>query len=141
LALLGSLGVIFELCSVLGGTLGSLLEPFGCTFRVKKQTGAPKVPQEAPPPKFPHPFGPLWEVIFHIFIYFVVQKVVLKHVPFFLRFWGRPERFKGWAHMQSVRAGSIQTHFSDFVLFLKNGRQQTSFWVNFGSHFRPKPQF
>ena len=32
-------------------TFGHLSDYFGCTFRVKKQTGALKVPQEAPPRK------------------------------------------------------------------------------------------
>ncbi len=56
--------------------------------------------------------------------------MVLKYVPFFLRFLGRPERSTGWAHMQSVHAGAVQTHFSDFALFLKNSFQKTSVWVH-----------
>ena len=50
------------------GTLGSLLEHFGCTFRIKKQIGAPKVPKGAPPPFRGHPFGYLFEAIFLFFL-------------------------------------------------------------------------
>ena len=46
------------------GILGTLFEvifaPSGRIFGVQKWDGAPKVPQEAPPPKFPHPFGHLF---------------------------------------------------------------------------------
>ena len=65
----GALGTTF---GINFATLGSLLEHFGCTFRVKKQTGAPKVPQEAPPRKSPHPFGHLWEVSFCTFRCFLI---------------------------------------------------------------------
>ena len=43
--------------------------------------------------------------------------------------------------MQSVRAGAVQTHFSIFTPFLKTGSPQTSFWLHFGSNFRPKSEF
>ena len=62
-------------------------------------------------------------------------------MSFVLRFWGRPERSKGWAHMQSVRAGAVQTNFSIFTLFLKKSFQKTSFWIHFGGNFNQKSQF
>ena len=43
--------------------VGRFFEYFGGSFRVKKQTGAPKVPQEVPPRKYTHPFGDLLEVL------------------------------------------------------------------------------
>ena len=60
---------------------------------------------------------------------------------FFLWFWGRPGRSMGWAHMQSVRAGAVETHFFVFALFLKNRFQKTSFWIHFGDIFHPKLHF
>ena len=43
---------------------------------------------------------------------------------FFLGFLGRPGRSMGWAHMQSVRAGAVETHFAKML-----------FWLHFGSYF------
>ena len=57
---------------------------------------------------------------------------------FFLWFWGRPGRSMGWAHMQSVRAGAVETHFCVFACFLKNGFQKTSFWGPFWEPFSSK---
>jgi len=38
---------------------------------------------------------------------------------------GRFERSRGWAHMRSVHACAVQTHFSVFVFFLKKGSLKT----------------
>ena len=57
------------------------------------------------------------------------------------QFPSRPERSTGWAHMQSVRAGAVQTHFLIFTLLLKSSSQQTSFWDHSRSEFRQKSQF
>jgi len=54
--------------------VGPLLEHFGCTFRVTKQTGAPQVPQGAPPPFRRQRFGVMFEVIFHTFSDFWCKK-------------------------------------------------------------------
>ena len=51
----------------------------------------------------------------------LIKNTVIETIHFFRRFLGRPERSSGWAHMQSVRAGSNQTHFSVFARVLKNG--------------------
>ena len=57
LATWGVLGTLFE---VIFAPSGHFWEHFGHMFCVPKWDGAPKVPQEAPPPKFPHPFGHLF---------------------------------------------------------------------------------
>ena len=53
-------------------------------FSWQEQTGAPKVPQEAPPPKFPHPFGHLLDISFIHVRVFDVKKRVLETCCFFL---------------------------------------------------------
>ena len=79
-----SLRVIFE-------HLGSFLEHFGYTFWVKNRIGCQRWPQEAPPPKFPHPFWDILGVIFCKILQFSSKSELLKHVSFsglFLcRFW------------------------------------------------------
>ena len=72
-----AVGAIYISLGYFGGTfgitfvpVGYFLEPFSSPFNVNKQTRAPRVPQEAPPPKWSHPFGHLWDVIFHTFSYF-----------------------------------------------------------------------
>ena len=66
-----------------------------------------------------------WVLFFEHFWYFLVKKGGSEICPFFLWFFGYPECSKGWAHMQSVHACAVQTHFSVFVLFLKRGSQKT----------------
>ena len=51
------IGILF---GVMFGPSGPSWENFGHNFCVQKWDGAPKVLQEAPPPKFPHPFGDLF---------------------------------------------------------------------------------
>ena len=121
--------------------MGALLEHFGCTFRVKTQTGAPKVPQEAPPQKFPNPFGHLGAIIFIHFRVFYVKKCVLETCCVFSRILGRIERSWGWAHMQSVHACAVQTHFSVFDLVLKKGSLKSVIWVNLAVIFHHKCDF
>merc|ERR1711924_401743 len=72
---------------------------------------------------------------------FGLKRVGLKYDPFFLCFFGRPERSKGWANMQSVHAGAVQTHFSIFTLSLKSRSQITSCWVPFWRQFSSKIEF
>ena len=79
--------------------------------------------------------------MFNFFSIFCLKRGVLKSVPFFLRFLGRPELSTGRAHMQSVHAGAVQTHFFSFALFLKNSSLGSSFWVHLESHFPQKSQF
>ena len=50
----------------------------------------------------------------------------------FLRILNPPERSTGWAHMHSVHAGAVQTHFFISALFSENTFQKTSFWFRFG---------
>ena len=98
-------------------TLASLLQDFGHIFRVKKQTGAPKVPQEAQPPKFPTPFGHFLEAIFTFFHIFYARTCVFKMCSLFSSILGRTQHSTGWAHMQSVHACAVQTHLSVFIFF------------------------
>ena len=65
----------------------------------------------------------------------------MKYVSFFLRFLSRPERSTGWADMQSVHAGAVQTHFSTFAFFLKSSFQKTSFGLHFGDIFTKNYKF
>ena len=80
------------------------------------------------------PFGAL----FLIFFSFSCKKGVLKYVPVFLRFLGHPERSTGRAHMQSVRACAVQTHFSVFEVRLKKRFLKSAISVNFGAIFAAK---
>ena len=110
--------------------VGSFWGHFGYIFCMKKRTEAPKVLQERPKaltPEIKSRFGSHSEGIFLTFAGKMCVFVVLFAVLFFLRFLSRPERSMGWAHMQSVHAGAVQTHFSVFAFLLKNRFQQTSF--------------
>ena len=102
---------------------------------------APRLLPEAFSPFRTHLFGHLLGKVFSIFCIFCQKRGVLKYVAFFLRFLGRPERSTGWAHMQSVHAGAVQTHFFSFTFFLKNSYLGFSFWFHFGSNFPPNLQF
>ena len=51
--------VLGTLFGVIFGPSGHFWGHFGCPMCVQKIDGAPKVPQEALTPKFPHPFGDL----------------------------------------------------------------------------------
>ena len=70
--------------------LGALWGHFGLICSVKKRTGAPKVPQERPRALTPEIRSPIWGPFGGIlFVHFQVvslNKMVLKYVPFFLRF-------------------------------------------------------
>ena len=99
---------------------------------------APRLLQEAFPPFRTHLFGDLLGYFFCIFCIFCLKRGVLKYVSFFLRFLGRPELSTGWAHMQSVHAGAVQTHFFSFAFFLENSFLGFSLWVHFGSMFFQK---
>ena len=63
--------------------LGSLLEDFGCTFRVKKQTGAPKDPRDATRNKVTL-LDTFWRYFSHMFIFLMHKSAYLKHVVFSL---------------------------------------------------------
>jgi len=78
--------------------------------------------------------------VFRICAYVLPQKKTSEIDSFFLRFLGRPERFTGWAHMQSVHACAVQTHFSVFACFLKNRLPRTMCWLHFGSNVHAKLQ-
>ena len=125
--------------------LESPWESYGLTFGVKKWLGAPNMPQDCPKRRH-HVFGvtfleTFWDLFFDIVCIFCKKRWVLTYVPFFLRFLGRPERSTGWAHMQSVHAGAVQTHFCVFAFFLKNSFQRFSRCVQFGSHVPQQLQF
>ena len=110
--------------------LEALWESYGLIFVVKKWLGAPNMPQDCPKRRH-HLFkgtlcGDILGTFFHMFCIFCLKRGVLKYVLLFLRFLGRPEPSTGWAHMQSVHAGAVQTHFSVFAFSLKNRFQQTS---------------
>ena len=55
-------------------TLGSFLENFGYIFRIRKQTEAVKLLQEAPTPKKRDPFGHILGIDFDISLIFVANK-------------------------------------------------------------------
>ena len=116
-SLLGSffalLGSFLRHFSVPGSTLGALWAHFLNQKSAWGSKGAPRGATPEIPSPFWRPFGALFSKIFD----FLLKKAVLKYVNFFVRFLVRPERSKGWAHMQSVRAGAVQTHFSVFTLF------------------------
>ena len=57
---------------------------------------------------------------------------------FFLCFLGHPGRSMGWAHMQSVRAGAVETHFFVFAFVSKNSVQKIVFLLHFGNIFSTK---
>ena len=116
---------------------GHFWSPLDAPFVLKNRPGRQRWPRRRHPQnKVTHvdPFGRSFLVYFLVFF---VEKWGLETGPFFLRFWGRPERFKGWSHMQSVHACAVQAHFSVFASSLKSRCQQTSCWVALGSHFRP----
>ena len=117
---------------------GALLGRCGLIFSVKNGLGHQKCPksrQSEISGISPHPFGDLLELCFRTFSYFFGKNSGSEICPFFRRFLGRPERSTGWAHMQSVHACAVQTHFSIFALLPKNSFQKRSRWVHFGSIF------
>ena len=69
---------------------------------------------------------------------FDVKKRVLETLPFFSSILGRSEHSTQWAHMQSVRACAVQTHFLVFVPVLKNSSPKTATWLNSGVVFGSK---
>ena len=73
--------------------------------------------------------------MFRIFCIFFLKRAVLKYVPFFLCFLGRPERCTGWAHVQSVHAGAVQTHFCVFTFFSKIASRRLHFGSVLGAIF------
>ena len=121
-----SLGPFWRHFYHFGALVGSLWRPWAhfwstwdALFMSKTDWGAKGAPRGAkggPPPYFTHPFGHLLETIFRTCSYFPVKRRVLETGSFFLRFWGRRGRFVGWAHMQSVHACAVNTHFSVFYV-------------------------
>ena len=70
-------------------TLGSLLHPFGCTFRVKKHTGGAKGAPRGATTKILSPiWAPFRGSFFTLFHVFDGNKCVLDTRRFFLNFWG-----------------------------------------------------
>ena len=100
------------------GSWGSLLEHFGGTFREKIQTGAPKVPTGASPPFRSHLLGYLFGDFLCMFCAFDGKKVSLEHDLLFIAILGRIGHSMRWAHVQSVHACAVQTHFLVFALLL-----------------------
>ena len=108
-----------------GTLLGSLLQPwvhFGSTldalFASKIGLGRQRCPKRRHPGNKLTHLETFWR---HIFVYFRIRmqtKMYSKYVPVFLRFLGRLGRFMGSAHMQSVHACAVQTHFSVVLIFL-----------------------
>ena len=149
--MLAFFGALFESFFHLRGIFLSNFRPlealwgsYGRIFGVKKWFGHQTCPKIAPRSVSPfrgHLFGDLLEYVFRIFCIFRLKRRLLKYVPFVLRFLGRPELSTGPAHMQSVQAGAVQTHFFSFAFFLKNSSLGSSFWVDFGSQFHQQLQF
>ena len=111
--LFGTFELIFEvICGSWGhfeGTVGSLL--------VSETAWGTKSAPRAATPEINSPiWRPCGALVSNIFDVFVKQ-TLLKYVPSFLQFLGRPERSTGWAHMQSVHAGAVQTHTFPFSQF------------------------
>ena len=149
--MLAFFGALFESFSHLWGyflsnfrSLEALWGSYGLIFGVQKWLGAPNMPQDCPK-RHHHVFGvtlleTFWDLFFD-FLHFLLKKRGSEICPFFLQFLGRPERSTGSAHMQSVHAGAVQTHFFIFTLFLKSSSQHISYWVYFGGNFHNKSQF
>ena len=131
LALLGSFLKHF---SVPGSTLGALWANF---LNQKSAWGSKGAPRGATP-EIKSPFWRPFGALFLNIVAFSVKNRGSEIGCFFLIFFGHPERSKGWAHMQSVHAGAVQTHFFIFTLFLKSRSQKTSFGIHLGDIFRPK---
>ena len=140
-SLLGSffalLGSFLRHFLVPGSTLGALWAHFLNQKSAWGSKGAPRGATPEIPSAFWRPFGALFLNI----VAFFVKNRGSEIGCFFLQFFGHPERSKGWAHMQSVHAGAVQTHFFMFTLFLKSRSQKTSFGVHFGGNVRPKLRF
>ena len=133
----GPLGIIFEAFWIIweyfGGAVGSLFE-LKSVWRSKGAQRGATLFSNSP---FWTPFGAL--SFLNVFS-FLLKRAVLKWVAVFLRCFGHPERSKGWARMQSVHAGAVETHFFIFAYVLENSSQQTCFGVHFGWSFRRKSQ-
>ena len=82
----------------------------------------------------PH-VGTFWRHFFIHFSIFMQTDTYLQHVLFFLRFVGRPGRSTRGAHMQSVHACAVQTHFFVFSFFLKIWSLKGAHGVKFGVYF------
>ena len=80
-----------------------------------------------------------WQNTFYIFVLicscFLCKKMCTWNMSPFSTFFGRIERSWGWAHMQSVHACAVQTHFSVFAFFLEKGSLKSQTVVNFGVFF------
>ena len=72
--------------------------------------------------------------MWYIFRFFLEKKVSGISV-FFCVILGRPGRSTVWAHMQSVRACAVETHFSIFVHFLKTTPTSVHFGFILGTIF------
>ena len=138
-------GALFESFFHLRGIFLSNFRPlealwgsYGLIFGVKKWFGHQTCPKIAPRSVFPVSGSPFWRsfgVIFSYFLYFSPKKKASEICSFFSSIFGSPELSTGRAHMQSVHAGAVQTHFFSFALFLKSSSQQTSCRVHFGGNF------
>ena len=97
------------------------------------------MPQVAP--KRRHPRNPLtlldssWDPFSIYLCVFCLKRSVLKCDTFFLQFLGRPEPSAGWAHMQSVHAGAVQTQFCVFTFFAKIASRRLRFGSVLGTIF------
>ena len=60
---------------------------------------------------------------------------------FFSSALGRTEHSTGWAHMQSVHACAVQTHFLVFVIFFKKTSQSVQHWSILESFLLPNVIF
>ena len=104
-------GVIFLLIFGPWGHFGGAMDSF---LESKNGLGHQTCPKTAPRGATTFSRASFWRhfgAIFSHFLHFLAKKRGSEICPFFLRFWGLPERSTGWAHMQSVHAGAVQTHF------------------------------
>ena len=114
------------------------MEQFGGNLREKIQTRAPKVPTGASPPFWTHLLGHLFGDFWYMFCVFDAKKGVLGTRPSFIVSLGRIGHSMRWAHVQSVHACAVQTHFSVFAFFLEGAAQKMVKWFRFGFMFEHK---
>ena len=108
-------------------------------FWSQKLVWAPNMPQDCSKRRFPRfevTFLEIcWSICFFVFLYFLSRKRAYEICFFCSSIFGLPERSTGWAHMQSVHASAVQTHFFSSARFLKNSLLMFSFWGVFGATF------
>ena len=128
--------------SILVPMLAHLWYPFGVTFGAlwmhfscpKKDWGAKGAPRGALGRHHQNKVSyldPFWRSFLTNCGVSDAKRCVLETGRSFSSILGRFERSRGWAHMRSVRARAVKTHFSVFVLVRKKGSLKTLKQVQF----------